>query len=70
VSVISGPAFVQALVAAGVLPSGEKIVRVVIDARPDSALVMHVQYLADQRILDVVPTLDGVEIRRDGKAVG
>lgn len=69
-SVISGPAFVQALVDAGVLPEGEKIVRVVIDAQPNHVLVMHVQYLADSRILSVVPGLGGVEIRRDEKAVG
>lgn len=64
---ISGDAFVKALIGAGVLPGDARIARVVVDARPGWALTMHVQYLADGRILDVVPGLDGVDIRLTGQ---
>ncbi len=66
-SVITGDRFCRALAEAGVLPDADKAVRVVIDARPGHFLVMHVQYVADEQMLDVVPTLSGVEISRGGK---
>lgn len=65
--ILTGDAFGEALHAAGILPDHRRVARVVIDARPGHALVMHVQYLADERILDVVPGLDGVQIRRGGE---
>lgn len=67
----TGDGFIKQLVAAGVLPADQshQVARVVIDARPGYYLTMHVQTVGDSRLLDVVPTLDGVEIRRGGEAV-
>lgn len=52
-----------ALVEAGVIRSGEAIRRIVIDAKAGSIVVIHLERWGDARLLDVVRTLDGVEIR-------
>ncbi len=68
-SVMTGRAYFKALVDAGVFTEEDagRVTRVVIDVQADRAVVMHVQFLGDDRLLDVVPTLAGVEIRRGGK---
>lgn len=55
--------FHAALVATGIVRSGEFIRRIVIDAKVDEIVVMHIERLGDTRLLDVVRTLDGIEIR-------
>jgi hypothetical protein len=53
----------QALIDAGIIRRGEHVRRIVIDAEVDKAVTMHVERWADERLLDVVPILDGVQIR-------
>lgn len=60
--VITGDAFFKALTAAGIFRDGERVRRVVIDARTGHALVIHVERYGDERLLSVVATLDGVEV--------
>ena len=62
---ITGHAFFQALVAAGLFSQDEggEVRRVVIDAGPDGTVVMYVERWGDERLLHVALTLDGVEIR-------
>lgn len=50
---------------AGLLPEHDSVQRVVIDIRVGDAVVVHVQRVADERLLSVVPTLDGMEISRE-----
>lgn len=66
--IITVERFYQALVAADVLRAGERIRRIVIDAEVASGdsghgvVRMYVERFGDERLLDVVPTLDGVEV--------
>lgn len=55
--------FHEALVRAGVIRADEFIHRIVIDAKAGHAVVIHVERVGDDRLLDVVQTLDGIEIR-------
>jgi hypothetical protein len=55
--------FADALVSAGVIAMGDKIRRVVIDANAGSAVVMYIERFADERLLNVVTTLDGIEVQ-------
>lgn len=61
-SQITADQFFAALLAADVVREGEKIRRVVIDAEAGHALVMYVERFGDDRLLKVVPTLEGIEI--------
>lgn len=63
---VLGRDVIAALVTAGVLREGERITRVVIDAHHDALAVIHVQLFADERLLEVLSTLEGVEIREAG----
>lgn len=60
---LTASAFHQALVDAGVIRDGECIRRIVIDARAGAAVKIHVERFGDTRLLDVVRTLDGIEVR-------
>ena len=57
--------FAAALVEAGILYADDplRIRRIVIDAQAGHVVVMHVEYLGDTRLLDVVRGLDGIEVR-------
>lgn len=55
--------FHAALVAAGVIRADEYYRRIVIDAQQGQAVVIYAERYADERLLDVVLTLDGIEIR-------
>jgi ribosomal protein L12E/L44/L45/RPP1/RPP2 len=56
--------FARALIDAGIIPSDASVTRLVIDVDVDkSAVVMHIQRWADERLLQVVAALEGVEIR-------
>ena len=60
---ITGDLLHAALVEAGVVRDGESIRRIVIDAQAGHVVVMHVERFGDMRLLDVVRTLGGIEIR-------
>jgi len=55
--------FFEALKAAGVVSEEDLIRRIVIDIQAGHVVVMHVERFCDERLLDVIPTLDGIEIR-------
>jgi hypothetical protein len=42
--------------------------RIVIDALFDDVLIVHVEMLGDKGMLNVVPTLEGVEITREASS--
>jgi hypothetical protein len=63
-SLIHGRAFIDALLESGVITKEESVRRVVIDASADNAVIMYVERYGDSRLLEVVPALTGVEIRR------
>jgi hypothetical protein len=53
------PAFVKA----GLFPDDGSVRRVVIDVQAGHAVVMYVEMWGDDRLLDVIPTLEGIEVR-------
>ncbi len=61
--VITANAFHDALVAAGVIRAGEHYLRIVIDVQAGKAVIIHAERFGDERLLDVVRTLDGAEVR-------
>lgn len=69
-SLIHGKKFVQALLDAGVVRSEDHVRRVVIDASYDGAVVMYVERYGDERLLQVVTSLDGVQIRERARKAG
>lgn len=56
-----------ALVEAGVIRAGEKVRRIVIDAQFGHAVVLHVERVGDERMLQVVRKLEGIEVREVGR---
>jgi hypothetical protein len=66
---VSGPKtitdrqFHKALVDAGVIRADEWYRRIVIDVQIDSVVVMYLERFGDDRMLQVIQTLEGVEIR-------
>ena len=60
---ITATAFHDALLAAGIVHEGDHIRRIVIDAKVNDVVVMYVERYGDERWLNVVPTLDGIEVR-------
>jgi hypothetical protein len=59
---IHGYAFGNALISAGVIRADDRVRRIVVDAQVDSVVTIHVERYGDDRLLKVVPTLEGVEI--------
>jgi len=55
----------DALKEAGIVRDGDYVRRVVIDISAGCAVVVHVERYGDERLLDLVRTLDGTEIRRE-----
>jgi len=53
----------DALKQAGIIRDGDWVRRVVIDIHVERAVVVHVERYGDERLLDVVQMLGGVEIR-------
>lgn len=62
---ITARKFLQALTDAGIIQPGDYARRVVIDAEIGAAVVVHVERYGDERLLSIVRTLDGVEVRRE-----
>lgn len=67
-SVIHGTKFIEALLESGVIAKDERVRRIVIDASATEAVVMYVERYGDSRLLEVIPALTGVEIRREAAA--
>jgi len=67
-SVIHGTKFIAALLESGVITKDERVRRIVIDADATNAVVMYVERYGDSRLLEVIPALTGVEIRREAAA--
>ena len=61
---IVGKTFLEALGAAGIITADMRVRRVVIDAKIGDFVVMHVECYGDERLIEIVPALTGVEIRR------
>lgn len=62
--IITGFDFAAALRAAGVIPEADSVRRIVIDVRDAmEPVIIHIERHADERLLDVVRGLDGVEVR-------
>jgi len=61
--------FFEALKAAGVVREEDLIRRIVIDIQAPVMVVMYIERFGDERLLDVIPTLDGIEIRTGPRAV-
>lgn len=59
---IHGRKFLQALMDVGVIRPEDYVRRVVIDASMDSAVLVYVERLGDERLLSVTTSLEGVEI--------
>jgi hypothetical protein len=55
----------DALKEAGIIRDGDYVRRVIIDINVSCAVVVHVERYGDERLLDLVRTLDGIEIRRE-----
>lgn len=52
-NVINGHQFIQSLLDAGVVSPAENVTRVVIDARADGFVQLHVERVGDERLLEV-----------------
>jgi hypothetical protein len=69
-SVITGNAFIDALLESGIITVDQHVRRVVIEATVDNMVVMHLECYGDTRLLEVVPALTGVEIRETPRPDG
>jgi hypothetical protein len=69
-SLIKSNVFGDALIAAGIITPEQNVRRVVIDATLGDITVMYLECYGDTRLLEVVPALTGVEIRREEVADG
>lgn len=58
-----GRKMLEALTEAGIIRNGDYVRRVIIDIAVDNAVVVHVERYGDTRLLNLVRTLDGIEIR-------
>ncbi len=58
----------DALKEAGIIRDGDYVRRVIIDINTDCAVVVYVERYGDERLLDLVRTLDGTEIREEARA--
>ena len=55
----------DALKEAGIVRDGDNVHRVIIDISANCPVVVHVERYGDERLLNLVRTLDGIEIRRE-----
>jgi hypothetical protein len=58
----------DALAEAGIIRENDYVRRVIIDIDVSAAVVIHVERYGDERLLDVIRTLDGAEIRTGNPA--
>lgn len=62
-SVITGKSLVKALLEAGVIRVEDRVRRVVIDVDVKDVPLIYVERYGDERLIEVVPALVGVEVR-------
>ncbi len=62
--------FLEALQGAGIIRHGDYARRVIIDARLGAAVIVYAERIGDERLLDIVRTMDGAEIRNGTPARG
>jgi len=62
---IAGRKLLAVLTEHGIIRPGDYVTRVVIDIPVDGAVRLYVERIGDNRLLDVVSTLNGVEIREE-----
>lgn len=62
-SVIPAKRVIEALKDAGIIHEGDRVRRVVIDIGVDALPIIHIERFGDERLLEVVPVLTGVQIR-------
>jgi hypothetical protein len=67
---VTGRAVLEALLEAGIIHADDRVRRVVIDLQISGAAIMYVERFGDERLLSLVQTLDGIEIRREDKEMG
>ncbi len=60
--VITSKTFWEAFVSAGVVRKDESIQHIVIDAKMNDVVRMYIERAGDTRLLDVVTTLEGIEV--------
>lgn len=58
---------IQALVDSGLVDDPRYVRRVVIDIEQNFAPVVYIERYTDERLINVITTLSGVEIRREDK---
>lgn len=68
-SLIISDKLIDALVASGILSEEDSATRVVIDLQVGHIPVVHVEKFGDERMLELVRALEGVQIRRGGEAI-
>ncbi len=57
------PRILDALKQAGIIRENDYVRRVIIDINAADAVVVYIERYGDERLLDVIRTLDGAEIR-------
>lgn len=60
---ISFPAFCRTMIDAGLIRAQSKPRRIVIDAHRGKVVLVYVEYEGDDRLLDVLFTLEGVRVQ-------
>lgn len=63
--IMTSSAVIAALIESGIVRKEDRVTRVVIDVKVNDIPVIHIQRYGDTRLLKVIPSLVGVEIRRD-----
>jgi hypothetical protein len=63
-----GRKMLAVLTEAGIIRDGDYVRRVIIDIAVDNAVIVHVERYGDTRLLNLVRTLDGIEIREQVRA--
>ena len=56
----------EALKAAGIIRDNDHVRRVIIDINVDYAIVVYIERYGDERLLNLIRTMDGAEIRHAG----
>lgn len=57
------PVLYEALKDAGIIRDGDYVRRVIIDICVEHAVVIYVERYGDERLLDLIRTMDGIEVR-------
>lgn len=66
-SIILADKMLEALESAGLIRVEDRVRRVVIDLQIGHVAVIHVECIGDERLLNIVPGLDGVQVVRESR---